>query len=140
MNNLGTITERVNRNGHPDDPNTPFPLLTLEEFFEGNSVDGSICCNLVPCPSPKDVYEVLKNVREREEVADILVQITAFDDPDWPFSDTIWVITSADSSTVLSWLPGNIEPDECWEGWIESQAYEEYEMPEGKQPVACWWD
>lgn len=140
MNKLEVITERVTRNGHPDDPDTPFALLTLEGFFEGNDIDGSICCNLDPCPSPMEVYDLLKKIRERKEVAEIYVQITAFDDPDWPFSDTIWIVTSAESSAVLSWMPGIIEPNECWEGWIESQAYEEIEMPEGMHPIACWWD
>jgi hypothetical protein len=140
MNKIEQITERVNRNGNPDDPSTPIPLLTLEAFFEGNDIDGSICCNLEPCPSPKEVFEALKTIRSKTEVADILVQITAFDDPDWPFSDTVWVITSADSETVRSWLPKSIEPNECWEGWVESQTYEEYKLPAGMNPIACWWD
>ena len=140
MSKLEDITERVTRNGHPDDPGTPFQLLTLEEFFEGNEIEGSICCNLDPCPHPQDVYESLKAIRERSEVTDILIQITAFDDPDWPFSDTIWIISSVNSEVVFSWLPKNIEPNECWDGWVESQTYEEYEIPIGMRPVACWWD
>lgn len=48
MNKLESIAKIVNCNGNPDDPATPIPLLTLEEFFEGNDIDGSICCNLDP--------------------------------------------------------------------------------------------
>lgn len=33
MTSLGRITERVNHSGNVDDPATPRPLLTLEEFF-----------------------------------------------------------------------------------------------------------
>jgi hypothetical protein len=36
MTPLERITERVNRNGDVDNAATPRPLLTLEEFFEGN--------------------------------------------------------------------------------------------------------
>jgi hypothetical protein len=46
MNHLQRIIERVNRNGEFYDENTPTPLLTLKEFFDGNDVVGSIGCNL----------------------------------------------------------------------------------------------
>jgi len=140
LTDLEAITKRVLRNGHPDDPNTPMPLLTLEEFFTGNSVVGSICCNLDPCPDPQQVFEALKRIRQRDGVADVRIQISAFDDPDWPFSDTVWVITCADSAEVSAWLPSELAPDECWEGWIESYSYEECEVPDGMQPIAVWWD
>ncbi len=105
MSTLESITERVNRNGHPDDPNTPRPLLTLEESFQGNHVTGSICCNLYPCPEPHQVHIALQEIEQRDDVSAIYVQVTAFDDPDWPFSDTAWVITTADSDVVASWIP-----------------------------------
>ncbi len=140
MSALESITERVNRNGHPDDPATPFPLLTLREFFDGNDVSGSICCNLFPRPEPGEVYDVLRGIEQREDVNALYVQVTAFDDPDWPFSDTVWAITSASSEEVASWLPENMRPDEVWEGWIESQSYEPVSIPGGMQPIAIWWD
>jgi hypothetical protein len=52
MESSQRITERVTRNGHPDDDGTPTLLLTLAEFFDGNDVEGSIGCNLHPIPSP----------------------------------------------------------------------------------------
>ncbi len=36
------LRERINRNGPIDDLSVPGPLLTLEEFFEGNEDYGSI--------------------------------------------------------------------------------------------------
>ncbi|MDX2411403.1 MAG: hypothetical protein QNK34_05550 [Woeseiaceae bacterium] len=140
MSALESITERVNRNGHPDDPDTPRPLLTLAEFFEGNNVAGSICCNLFPCPEPHQVYEILGEIEQRDDVDVIYVQITAFDDPDWPFSDTVWVVTSAGSDEVASWVPEEISPDEVWDNWIDSQPYESVSIPSGMQPIAIWWD
>ena len=140
MTPLERITVRVTRNGHPDDSGTPIPLLTLEEFFEGNEVDGSICCNLDSCPPPAQVFHALKAIRERNEVADVRVQVTAFDDPEWPFSDTVWIMTKANSEEVASWIPDELAPDECWEGWIESQVYEAYDVPADTHPVAMWWD
>jgi hypothetical protein len=88
MTPLQRITARVNVAYNA--PGTPEPLVTLEEFFDGNESAGSICCNLTPTPEPAEVYEVLKGIRSRSDVADVRVQITMFDDPDdWPFSDTV---------------------------------------------------
>src|SRR5262245_15811481 len=94
------LAERVNRLGDPNDPVTPRPLLTLAEFFDGNDVVGSICCNLSPTPTPAEVYTVLSRIAARPEVSDVRVQVTMFDDPEWPFSDTVWVITNSDPAAV----------------------------------------
>jgi hypothetical protein len=82
---LERITERVTRLGHPDSPGVPRPLLTIDEFFEGNDVVGSIGCNLEGAPLPARFYELFKEIAKRTNVKDIRVQITMFDDPAWPF-------------------------------------------------------
>lgn len=97
-------------------------------------------CNLVPTPTPAQLRDVLEAVFRRPEVADVRVQITMFDDPDWPFSDTVWVMTSASTDTVRAWFPEELAPDDVWEGWQEGSSYEAYDVPEGTRPVACWWD
>jgi hypothetical protein len=95
MTPLERITERVSRLGHPDKGGTPRPLLTLAEFFDGNNHVGSIGCNLTPLPTPAEFYALLKKIAARSDVADIRVLITMFDDPEWPFSDTVYVMTTA---------------------------------------------
>src|SRR5437879_4842420 len=62
MTPLIRITERVNRNGDVNDPATLRPMLTLEEFFEGNDVVGSMCANCTPTPTPREVYETLRRI------------------------------------------------------------------------------
>ena len=140
MDHLQRITERVSRLGHPDDPETPRPLLTLEEFFEGNDVVGSIGCNLPSAPAPGDIYRALKRIAERTEVADVRVQVTQFDDPDWPFSDTVFVFTGATPEEVLTWFPEELRPDESWQGFNPSIRHEPCATPDGSFPIACWWD
>lgn len=141
MTALKRITERVNRPGDPNDPSTPRPLLTLSEFFEGNEILGSIGCNLIPTPTPAEFHAVLSAIAARPEVSDVRVQVTMFDNPDeWPFSDTVWVITNADAATVASWFAEAIAPDEVQEGWVKGVAYEEIPVPAGMKPVWCWWD
>ncbi|HEX3357180.1 MAG TPA: hypothetical protein VHS31_09430 [Tepidisphaeraceae bacterium] len=140
MTPLERITERVSRNGDINDPSTPHPLVTLEEFFEGNDVDGSIWCNCSPMPSPSEAYAVLKKIRSTPNVADVRVEVSMFDVPEWPFSETVWVITSASPEDVHSWFPESVAPDECWLGWREGCAYEPIEVPKGMHLIGCWWD
>jgi hypothetical protein len=140
MDHIQRITERVCRLGHPDAAGTPRPLLTLEEFFEGNAHVGSIGCNLSPAPQPAEFYAVLRRFRDRPDVKDVRVQITMFDDPEWPFSDTVYVMTSATAEDVASWFDSSLKPDEVAEGFIPGQTYEPYTVPPGTRVVGCWWD
>lgn len=134
------VTERAWRNGDPNEPSTPRPLLTLDEFFDGNTVAGSIGCNLDPTPTPAEFRELLESIRVRADVADVRVQITMFDDPDWPFSDTVWIITSAPPEQVRSWFPQELAPDDLWADFPADQSFEECKVPAGHRAVACWWD
>jgi hypothetical protein len=140
MTPLERIAQRVNRHGDINDPATPRPLLTLQEFFEGNEITGSIGCNLVPTPTPAEFYELLKRVAARPDVVDVRVQVTAFDVPEWPFSDLVWIVTSADPQEVIEWFEESVRPEKCWAGWPERVAIEPRFVPPGMQPVACWWD
>jgi hypothetical protein len=141
MTALERITERVSRLGDPNDPSTPRPLLTLSEFFDGNDVVGSIGCNLMPTPTPAEFHSLLSAIAARPEVGDVRVQVTMFDNPDeWPFSDTVWVITTADATTVASWFEEALAPDAIDMGWPEGIAYEACTVPAGMRPVSCWWD
>lgn len=120
----------------------PAPLLSLEEFFEGNDQTGSIGCNLDAEPEPQEFHELLASIRSKSEVRDVRIQITCVDDPglEWPFSDTVWIITTAGPDVVRDWFPERLAPDECWEGWVARAKYEACEVPEGYRAVAAWYD
>ncbi len=100
MTPLERITQLVNINGDVNNPDTPRPLLSLEDFFIDNNIHGSICCNVIPEQSPQAIYHHFLKIRERNNVSDVLVEITMFDDPDWPFSESILVITTASPEEV----------------------------------------
>ena len=140
MDAIERITERACRLGHPDAPGTPRPLLTIQEFFEGNDNVGSIGCNLSSQPSPSSFYDLFTRIAARPGVLDVRVQITMFDDPVWPFSDTVYIMTTAAPEEVASWFDEDLKPDEVGEGFIPGQEYEPYTVPEGAHVVCCWWD
>lgn len=139
MTPLQRITERVGRLGHPDDPDTPRPLLSVEDFFVGNTTTGSIGCNLESAPAPDVFHTLFNSILQRPDVSDIRVQVTMFDDPEWPFSDTVYVMTTATPEEVMSWFPEALRPDETWAGFSD-QAFEPYDVPTGMHPIGCWWD
>lgn len=142
MDPLQRVTERVMRSGNPELRSVPTPLLTLEEFFDGNDFVGSIGCNLLSEPSPEDFYKLLVDFRNRPDVSDVRIQITCVDDPgrDWPFSDTIWIMTSARAEEVRNWFPRDLTPDATWEGWVQGMKYEACPVAEGQGIIGVWYD
>jgi hypothetical protein len=142
MTPLERVTERVMRQGNPESRSVATPLLTLEEFFDGNDSVGSIGCNLRGDPKPQEFYRLLKEIRSRSDVSDVRIQITCVDYPgeEWPFSDTIWIVTTAGPDIVKGWFPRRLAPDESWEGWPPSRIYEPCPIAEGHRVIAVWYD
>jgi len=142
MTPLEALARRINRNGDINDSETPRPLVTLEEFFEGNSDYGSIGYNFYPDqPSPSEFYSLFRSIRERSDVAEVLVEVSQHEVPDeWPSTDTVWIITTASPDAVRAWLGQRFQPDEVFEGWTEIIRREDYPVPEGMKPVGVWWD
>jgi hypothetical protein len=106
MTLLERIVNRINRSGDVNHAKTPRPLLSLEEFFEGNDSFGSIGYNFYPDqPSPAEFYEFFRLVRNKPSVAAVLVEISQHEVPEeWPSTDTIWIITSESAQDVSGWL------------------------------------
>ena len=125
MDHLVNLVKRINRNGDFYDEETPTPLLTLDEFFTGNNVVGSIGCNLESEPHPSELESVLRTIEEQENTERVYIQVTEMDDPDWPFSDTAWIVTTGSMEQVRSGFPSSLAPDEIWEGFLEDQIYEQ---------------
>lgn len=141
---LQRLTKRINRNGDFDNPNTPRPLVTLEEFFEGNNDYGSIGYNFYPDqPAPPEFYEFFKTIRDRPHVADVRVEVKDLEDPEgWPSTDTIWIITSASPDNVKNWLGQRFQADDIFVGLHADDYYksEPYDIPNGMQAIGVWWD
>ena len=142
MTALEKLKARINRNGDVNDPDVPRPIVTLEEFFEGNSEYGSIGYNFYPDqPAPSEFYEVFKQIRERPDVADVLVEVSQQEMRDeWPSTDTVWILTSASLQEVALWLGERFQADELWDGWTDHLVREPVDVPLSYRPVGVWWD
>lgn len=118
----------------------PRPLLTLGEFFEGNQDEGSIGCDLPDVPEPREFHEVFRRLRGRPDVVDVRVQVTSWDDPgSWPFSDTVWVVTSPAPYDIQHRLGKRLYADLAKVGWLDDPM-ERIEIPDGMAPTWIWWD
>jgi hypothetical protein len=118
------LINRVRELGLPK-LDAPFPLVTLEEFFEGNDDSGSaaIGCNLMPPLHPRFFYEKLKEIRSRPDVEDALVEIIEVEEQDlsmWPFSDRVDVFTKAPKDQVAAWGAA-LRPDTVDEGFTNGK-------------------
>ncbi len=117
------------------------PVVSLEVFFEGNHDPASIGCNLPEHPGVAKFYAVLRGIRERPDVQDVLVAITDdMGDDEWPFSDCIYVLTRAPAKDVERWAAA-LEPDpDPAEGYFPGPPKRAPTLLPGHHVVTLWWD
>ena len=68
------LIEAIRRQGLPS-PDAPLPVVTLEQFFDGNDDLGSIGCNLIDHPGTASFFATLRAIRDRPNVHNVLVEI-----------------------------------------------------------------
>ncbi len=139
--NLEMRNRLLARIGDINDFSRPRPLVTLEEFFEGNNDPGSIGYNLPDPPQPQEFYKLLLELRGRPGVVDIRIEVKDLEDPEgWPSSNTIWFITNVPRQEVRSWFPARLAPSELINGFgAEPSPVEKYSIPKGMRAVGLWY-
>lgn len=116
------------------------PVLTVDEFFEGNHDLGSIGCNLSPAPPLEVFRRVLLGIAARPDVQSVLVRVTEDMGDEWPFSDQVFVLTSVPVEEVGAWL-AELQPEDPYvaEEWSGPTTFLPALRP-GMRPVVAWWD
>lgn len=136
------LVEKIKRSGSPHSGG-PLPVVSLEDFFLGNEDYGSIGCNLPEHPGPQFFFEKLKGVRARGNVQDVLVEINEVEESDdsmWPFSDRVYVLTSAAKEEVADSVAA-LMPDEVEEGFAYGEPPASApELRTGMKVYGVWWD
>jgi hypothetical protein len=78
-------------------PGKPLPIVTLEEFFEGNTFMESIIDDLNFRYRPATLYSMFKKFRAINGIHDVYVEIKEIGRPEsWPVADTFWVVAELD--------------------------------------------
>ena len=138
MNNRERLLERI---GDINNFELPRPVVSLELFFDGNDDWGSIGYNLPDQIAPQQFHAILQSIRDRNEVADVLIEVKDLEDPDgWPATDTIWVITSLQRDQLDELIPENIKPDDWLSYPPKSGAMDPLTIPANMQALGIWYD
>ena len=134
------LIEKIKTIGLPEEIQQT-PVVSLEDFFEGNDDLGSIGCNLMDHPGVNVFYETFLKIRARDDVSDVLVGIYEVEEnieDMWPFSELVYIITSADESAVSSWV-SDLEVDEVQQQNADS-LLPVPEVEKGFNVIQLWWD
>jgi hypothetical protein len=139
---LPDLLAEIKRQGGYESGVGPEPVVSLESFFEGNDDGGSIGCNLIDHPGVYQFFAILRNVRERADVQDVWVGISeVLGDDEWPFSDHVYVVTSASADDVLRWtIALSPEPEVASGWWKDAPPARPIPVPEGMRVLTLWWD
>ena len=116
------------------------PIVSLEQFFYGNTDESSIGCNLLNHPGIDVFNSVLLKIRKQENVQDVLIEIYEYEDVgEWPYSERIYMLTSASKSEIEDWVK-ELGPTEVDEGWIDDCVVGKPVLRNGYTVFNLWWD
>ncbi|MGA4722192.1 hypothetical protein [Fictibacillus nanhaiensis] len=121
------LEEKIYAQGYPNAKTAP--IVTLEDFFEGNKDESSIGCNLIRHPGLKTFYDLLRNIRDQSSVQDVFVEIM----------ERIYVLTAVEESLLRIWLK-DLEPTEIDEGYAFGVPPQAPGLLSGYKVYAVWWD
>jgi hypothetical protein len=133
------LEEKIYAQGYPDAKEAP--IVTLEDFFEGNIDEGSIGCNLFVHPGLETFYDVLLNIRNMDNVQDVFVEIMELEDDEeyWAFSERVYIFTNEEKSLVKEWV-NVLEPSEVDEGYAFGKPPIAPKSLPGYKVYSIWWD
>ena len=145
---LKLLIKEIDRQGGTKNYSVSRPLVSLELFFQGNDVTGSICANITDQEMESvgglpGVYRLLTRIKQRVGVQDVLVPIYDYEeDEGWPNADSIIVICSQSQDAVEGWVEA-IRPSETTDITAEWDKYRTDAAPDldkGMRAYLLWWD
>lgn len=136
MNKKEKLIEKIHSFGYPENE----IVVSLDDFFDGNNDPASIGPNIhTDQPSPQEFYQKLSELKNSEKVEEILIRIQDVEDLDWPFTDTVYVISKLSLQELKSQLT-DLQPDEIYEEWMYGKPINAPEIKDGYSISSVWWD
>jgi hypothetical protein len=138
---LLALQQRIGELGGED----AYPVVPLDLFFKGNDDPASIGPNLEPHPGVLTFERVLREIQNRPEVADVVLQVSeVMGEDEWPFVNAAYVITTASGKDLHEWA-APLEPDEYFgdepTGWPDERPPPGAPaVPAGYAVVTLFWD
>jgi hypothetical protein len=131
---------------------TPEVVVGLDEYFDGNWDESSLAPNMDAKPKLQECYRILKRIRDREDVQDVLVAIQETPTPDdandfdmWPTSDTVYILTSCTLKQVKQWTKALMADEtenrgQKWLTYADIKPAGAPDLQSGMSVYALWWD
>lgn len=114
--------------------------VSLPLFFEGNTDLGSIGYNLGDDqPSMEAFHQILQEIRARPDVVDVLVRVIGVDEGQWPYTDAVYILSSAPLADVSRWV-APLHPSEVTNGWLYGRPPAVADPQSPFVPYTVWWD
>lgn len=136
MNKKEKLVEKIYSIGYPENE----IVVSLEDFFDGNNDRASIRPNIhIDQPSPQEFYQKLSELKKSEKVEDILIRIQDVEDLDWPFTDTVYIISELTMEELKAKLT-DLKPDEIYEEWMYGKPINTPEIKSEFSIFSVWWD
>lgn len=83
---------------------------------------------------------MLRVIRDQPEVANILVEVKDFEDPDgWPSTDTIWIVSSSHRHELEAFVPERYRPDD-WITYPPRHPIDALRVSIGTKATGMWYD
>ena len=123
------------------------PVVTLDEYFLGNSQEDSIAPNQwgEGRPSISEIYRRFKEVESRADVQGVYVGLhdswgESLEDDTWPAAENIHVISSANPETAEEWVAGLLTDGVSAGEWPYGRHALAPEVPPGSRLYTVYWD
>jgi hypothetical protein len=135
MNRKTEILKKITKAGFPKSE----VVVTVDEFFEGNTDGGSIGANLYPeQPSLKTFSDTFKTMLASDKVESIFIRIADAEDTEWFYTDTVYVVGDATKDEVTEMLKG-LQPTEIYSDWMYGKPVNIAGFTR-KNIYSVWWD
>ena len=123
------------------EPDDSLPVVSLEDFFEGNTDKGSIGCNLLPHPGIHFIYDSLIKLRNHPMVQTVLIEIFEVDEAfeNWPYSERVYVYSSLPDEEIAKMM-NPLRYDELEYGFFKGKPSSAVNPEPGMNVYAFWWD
>ncbi len=134
---LRTLLAKIDELAGDDSPEDV--CVDAVQFLDGNEDMASIGCNLPRHPGLGRFRGIVGGVRGRPDVAAVLAKITeVMGEDEWPFTDTLFVSTTAHPDVVAEWFE-ELSPDEVGAYGVDGLKGVP-KTPPGYRWYSVWWD
>ncbi|WP_448697986.1 hypothetical protein ACFGVR_14285 [Mucilaginibacter sp. AW1-3] len=115
-------------------------FVSVEDFFDGNTDDGSIGANIYPNPpSLQKFRDILTDIKNADKTNTLLIRIADTEDNDWFYTDMVFINGDYTLSAIKK-LFKVLKPSEVYEGLMYNEKPNNIPHQSSGKNYSIWWD